>query len=707
MRNMQNLIELLKNKTNLTEPTIKNIIELLEEGCTIAFIARYRKDLTSNANDEVLLKFQEVYEYSLKLLKRKEEILSILKEKELLTDKVKTQIQNANTKTALEDVYEPYKGVKSTRADFAIKNNLEGLANIISCMKYSKEQIGQKSRAFLNTNIKDVDTCINSAMDIIALRYSQEIKTKESLRKNLENHALLTTKKTKTFEEEGIYKELKDIKQKASYIKSHRLLAVFRAVNEKQLSLKVEVDEAYIIQGIQQYRIPQHANSSKEYVLEAYIDGFKRLLLPSLKREFISKLKQKASDEAIIVFGKNLHELLITAPLVNQVILGMDPGYRTGCKLAVIDKSGDYLDSTVIYLLNKNDEQKAAQTVLGLIKKHKITSIAIGNGTGSKETASFVSELIEAQKLTAKYAVVSEIGASVYSASKIAQEEYGFLDVTIRGAISIAQRLRDPMAALVKIDPKSLGIGQYQHDVNQSDLNKKLNDTTFNLVNKVGVDLNSASYKLLSYVSGISENLAKNIIKHKEKIKIFKKKEQLLEVKGLGLKAYEQSVGFLRIKDGESFLDNSGIHPESYKVAIYLKNNFDLENLNKNDLEVIKNKFSSGEQSLKDIIIELKKPGFDMRSELEQVHFCQDIKNIEELKEGDIVSGVVRNITDFGAFVDIGLKNDALLHISQISTKRVSSVMDVLSINQHLKKVEILSIDAKKNRISLSLKSYI
>jgi len=707
MRNMQNLIELLKNKTNLNEPTIKNIIELLEEGCTIAFIARYRKDLTSNASDEVLLKFQEVYEYSLKLLKRKEEILSILKEKELLSDKVKNQIQNANTKTALEDIYEPFKGVKSTRADFAIKNNLESLANIISCMKYSKEQIGQKARAFLNTNIKDVDTCINSAMDIIALRYSQEIKTKESLRKNLENHALLTTKKTKTFEEEGIYKELKDIKQKASYIKSHRLLAVFRAVNEKQLSLKVEVDEAYIIQGIQQYRIPKHANSSKEYVLEAYIDGFKRLLLPSLKREFISKLKQKASDEAIIVFGKNLHELLITPPLVNQVILGMDPGYRTGCKVAVIDENGDYLDSTVIYLLNKNDEQKAAQTVLGLIKKYKITSIAIGNGTGSKETASFVSELIEAQKLTAKYAVVSEIGASVYSASKIAQEEYGFLDVTIRGAISIAQRLRDPMAALVKIDPKSLGIGQYQHDVNQSDLNKKLNDTTFNLVNKVGVDLNSASYKLLSYVSGISENLAKNIIKHKEKIKIFKKKEQLLEVKGLGSKAYEQSVGFLRIKDGESFLDNSGIHPESYKVAIYLKNNFDLEKLSLNDLEVVKNKFSSGEQSLKDIIFELKKPGFDMRSELEQVHFCQDIKNIDELKEGDIVSGVVRNITDFGAFVDIGLKNDALLHISQISTKRISSVMDVLSVNQHLKKIEILSIDADKNRISLSLKSHI
>ena len=321
-----------------------------------------------------------------------------------------------------------------------------------------------------------------------------------------------------------------------------------------------------------------NGNTSKEYVLEAYIDGLKRLLLPSLKREFLSKLKQKASDEAINVFGKNLHELLISAPLVNQVILGMDPGYRTGCKLAVIDENGSYLDSNVIYLLSQNDQVKAQVIVLELIKKYKITTLAIGNGTASKETAEFVSSMIKENSLEIKYAVVSEIGASIYSASKIAQEEYGFLDVTIRGAISIAQRLRDPMAALVKIDPKSLGIGQYQHDVNQSDLSKKLNDTTVNLVNKVGVDLNSASYKLLSYVSGISENLAKNIIKHKEKIKTFKKKEQLLEIKGLGAKAYEQSVGFLRIKDGESFLDNSGIHPESYNVAIHIKENYDLEN---------------------------------------------------------------------------------------------------------------------------------
>lgn len=701
---MQNIIDILKTKITLEEKYIKNIITLLEDGCTIAFIARYRKDLTSNASDEVLLKFQEVYEYSLKLIKRKEEILNLLKEKEALTSHLESLIFKATTQTILEDIYEPFKGVKSTRADFAIKNNLEGLANIISCMKYTKDQIRTKANSFLNENIKDIDTCIKAAMDIIALRYSQEIKTKEALRKNIENHALIRTKKTKTFEEDGLYKELKEINQKAIYIKSHRLLAILRAVNEKQLTLKIEVDEDYIINGIKQYRIPKSANSSKEYVEEAYIDGLKRLLLPTLKREFLSKLKEKASTEAIEIFGKNLNELLITPPLVNQIILGMDPGYKTGCKLAIIDENGSYLDSSVIYLLTQQAEQKAKDTVLGLIKKYKISAIAIGNGTASKETATFVSSLIKENALEVKYAVVSEIGASIYSASKIAQEEYGFLDVTIRGAISIAQRLRDPMAALVKIDPKSLGIGQYQHDVNQSDLTKKLNATTFNLVNKVGVDLNSASYKLLSYVSGISEKLAKNIVSHKEKIKSFRKKEQLLEIKGLGAKAYEQSVGFLRIKDGESFLDNSGIHPENYKVAIYLKNNYDLESLNENDLLTLKEKFSCGIESLKDVITELKKPGFDIREELEQVHFCEEIKSIEELLEGDIVSGVVRNITDFGAFIDIGLKNDALLHISQVSQKRISHIMDVLSVNQHLKNIRILSIDRQKQKISLSLK---
>lgn len=701
---MQNIIEIIKSKTSLDEKTIQNIIQLLEDGCTIAFIARYRKDLTCNASDETLLKFQEIYEYSLKLIKRKEEILQILREKELLNDKLSVQIDNALTLVSLEDIYEPHKGIKSTRANTALENRLDGLANIISCMRYSCDEVKQKAKSFLNENIKSIDEAITGAMDIIALRYSQEIKTKESLRKNIQNHGLLISKKTKTFEEDGLYKDLANMNQKAAYIKSYKLLALFRAVNEKQITIKIDVDEKYILDNIQQYRISKSANSSKKYMLMAYKDGLKRLLLPSLKREFLTLLKEKASNDAIELFGKNLNELLLSAPLINHVILGLDPGYKTGCKLAVINKDGDYLDSDVIYLLNDKQTNQASKTVLALIKKYHITAIAIGNGTASKESATFVSALIKQNNLNVKYAVVSEIGASIYSASKIAQEEYGFLDVTIRGAISIAARLRDPMSALVKIDPKSLGIGQYQHDVNQNNLTKKLNDITFSLVNKVGVDLNSASYKLLSFVSGISEKSAKNIIEYKNSIQGFNQKEQLLKVKGVGAKAYEQSVGFLRIKDGVSFLDNSGIHPENYEVANYIKNNYVLKELDNTILKELAQKFDCGLESLKDILIELKKPGFDIREELEELSFCEEIKSIEELIEDDIVSGVVRNITDFGAFIDIGLKNDALLHISQVSSKRVSHVMDVLSINQHLKKIRILSVDVDKQKVSLSLK---
>ena len=699
---MQNIIDIVKTKIDLNENCIKNVIALLEEGSTIAFIARYRKDMTGNASDEVLLKFQEVYEYGLKLIKRKEDILNILKEKEVLTPKLEELVNNALTLTTLEDIYEPYKGVKSTRADDAIKNGLGTLANIIACVRYSKDEIKQKAKSFLNQNVKTIDDAIKGAQDIIALRYSQELKTKEALRRNLENHAQIVTKKTKTFEENGLYKDLSAIKQNAKYLKSHRLLAIFRAVNEKQISLKVDVDETYIINAIKNYRIQKNANSSKEYLLEAYIDGLKRLLLPSLKRELLSNLKQKASDDAINLFGKNLQELLITPPLVNQIILGIDPGFRTGCKLAVIDENGLYLDSNVIYLLS--DTSKASKIVLDLIKKYKVSAIAIGNGTGSKEAATFIAELIKENSLAVKYAVVSEIGASVYSASKIANEEYGFLDVTIRGAISIAGRLRDPMATLVKIDPKSLGIGQYQHDVNQSDLSKKLSAVTYNLVNKVGVDINSASYKLLSFVSGISERLAKNILLYRDEIKGFTCKEELLHVKGVGAKAYEQSVGFLRIKNGKSFLDNSGIHPENYKVAKYIKDTFDLSKIDTNILKQISLDFNCGIESLKDIVLELQKPGYDIREELEQVSFCEEIKSIEELKEGDMVSGVVRNITDFGAFIDIGLKNDALLHISEYSHKRISHLMDVMHINQQFKNLRILSVDLEKSRVSISLK---
>jgi uncharacterized protein len=605
----------------------------------------------------------------------------------------------------LEDIYAPFKDKKSSRTLSAIENGLEPLANIIQSMKYSLDEINQKAKQFINKDVTTIEDAINRASDIIAQRYADDFRTKEVIRNIVLNYGILETKKTKTFNESGVYLSVANISEKIKYIKSHRFLAINRAVNEKELTIKIEVDENYILENIKKYKIPTTASSSKELVFEAYKDGLKRLLLPSLKREALTQLKDKASSEAITLFGKNLKELLLTPPLVNQVILGMDPGYVSGCKLAVIDDNGNYLASNVIYPTKpKEDFVNSSKVVLELIKKYKINSIAIGNGTASQETAAFISKLINENSLDVKYAVVSEIGASVYSASKIAMMEYPNLDVTIRGAISIAQRLRDPMAALVKIDPKSLGIGQYQHDVNQKELEQKLENVTVDLVNKVGVDINSASYKLLSFISGISEKLALNIIEHKEKIKNFKTKSELLKVKGIGAKAYEQSVGFLRIKDGKSILDNTAIHPENYDVVEKLQKKYKIEEIKDSEIETISKELNCPILLLKDIITELLKPGYDVRSEFNEVEFSKDIKSIEDLKEGFIVSGVVRNITDFGAFVDIGLKNDGLIHISQISEKRISHPMDVLSINQQLKNIKVISIDLEKQRVGLSLK---
>ena len=700
-----NLIALLVEKTKFSKATVENILKLIDEGCTIPFIARYRKDMTSNATDEQLRDFEDIYNYSLKLLGRKEEILSILKERNFLDDKIQNHINTATTLQMLEDIYAPFKDKKSSRTSTAIENGLEPLANIIQSMKYSLEEVNKKAKQFLGKEVINIEDAIAGASDIIAQRYADDFRTKEVIRNIVLNYGILETKRTKTFDENGVYVSVANVSEKVKYIKSHRFLAISRAVNEKELTVKIEVDENYILENIKKYKIPSSAESSKELVFQAYKDGLKRLLLPSLKREALSELKEKASSDAIILFGKNLKELLLTPPLVNQVILGMDPGYVSGCKLAVIDINGDYLASNVIYPTKpREDFTSSSKIVLELIKKYKINSIAIGNGTASQETAAFVAKLIEENKLDVKFAIVSEIGASVYSASKIAIQEYPNLDVTIRGAISIAQRLRDPMAALVKIDPKSLGIGQYQHDVNQKELNTKLENVTVDLVNKVGVDINSASYKLLSFISGISETMSKNIIAHKNKIKKFTSKKELLEVKGIGEKAYEQAVGFLRIKDGKSILDNTAIHPQNYDVVKNLQKNYKIEEIKDNQIEQISKELNCPPLLLKDIISELLKPGYDVRSEFDTIEFSKDIKTIEDLKEGFIISGVVRNITDFGAFVDIGLKNDGLIHISQISEKRISHPMDVLSINQQLKNIKVISIDLEKQRVGLSLK---
>jgi protein Tex len=513
-------------------------------------------------------------------------------------------------------------------------------------------------------------------------------------------HGSLETKKTKTFNENGTFKNLAGKSEKVAYVPSHRYLAVMRGVSEKELSVKISVDVQKAEENIKIHKIPRNASSSKELLLQAYKDGLKRLLLPSIEREVQGLLKEKADLAAISVFGKNLNQLLMTPPVTKRVILGVDPAFVSGCKLAVIDENGNYLESAVIYpTAPKNDYNASKTKTLTLTNKYNVTGVAIGNGTASRETQEFFARLNEEEGAKLNYTVVSEAGASVYSASKLAQDEYPNLDVTIRGAISIAQRLRDPMAALVKIDPKSLGIGQYQHDVNQKLLEKKLGDVTEDLVNRVGVDVNSASAALLSRVVGLGAKLAQNVIKHRDENGNFKTKSDLLKVKGLGKKAYEQAAGFIRIVNGASVFDNSGIHPESYDIAKKL-NGLDLSAL---DAPTLAKTLNVGEQTLLDIVKELRKPGFDPREDLPAIPFKEGITDIKTLKEGSFVSGVVRNITDFGAFVDIGLKNDGMIHISKMSAKRIKHPLEALSLNQYLPQLEVVSVDLEKGKVGLSL----
>ncbi|WP_297431667.1 Tex-like N-terminal domain-containing protein [Sulfurimonas sp.] len=694
------LINTIANKTKLKKEHIVNILKLLDEGATIPFIARYRKELSGGASDTVLREFETIYASTKALLQRKEEILRLIAERATLSDELKHAIEKAQTLRTLEDIYRPYKEKKSTRATEAVKKGLTPLANSLSCAKLSLDAFKNEAKKFVKNGVGSVDEAIKGAQDILAERYADNPREREAIRNQMLRYGLLVTKATKNFKKDGLYKNLVDESQKLAYIPSHRYLAIMRAVGEKELSVKISVDRKRIEENIKRYKMPRDASSSKELLFEAYKDGLKRLLLPSIEREIQSELKEKADKTAINTFGKNFAQLLMTPPVSKKVLLGVDPAFVSGCKLAVIDENANYLDSAVIYpTAPKKDYENSKRIVLALVKKYAIAGAAIGNGTGSQETQEFFATLNEKENVSINYTVVSEAGASIYSASKIAQEEYPNLDVTIRGAISIAQRVRDPLATFVKIDPKSLGIGQYQHDVNQKLLQKKLDDVTQDIVNRVGVDINSASLSLLSHVAGIGEKLAKNIIAYRDENGVFRTKNELLKVKGLGKKAYEQAAGFIRIKDAKDILDNSGIHPESYSVARKLKNQ-DLASINVSqkakELEV-------GEATLKDIIKELLKPGFDPREELPAIPFKKGLCDISALEEGSIVSGIVRNITDFGAFVDIGLKNDGMIHISKMSAKRISHPLEVVVINQYLPQLEVISIDQERDKVGLGM----
>ena len=696
---MQNLTTLLASKTTLNEKQIKNILTLLDKGDTIPFIARYRKELTGGADDQQLRLFHDVYLSAKRLLERKEEIVNILTERELLDVGLKASIDTAESMTVLEDIYRPYKEKKNTRASTAIKQGLEPLAHTLQSAKLTKEAFMAEAKRFVKGEVKDAAQALKGAQDILAERYAEQTKEREVLRDMVQRHGLIEVKGTKTFQENGSFKNYQAHSEKVAFIPSHRYLAIRRGEKEKELSVKLIIDSDRYLETLKRYKLKEWMGSSKRYLFDAYKDGFKRLLYPSIEREVAALLKERADMAAIGVFGKNMTQLFMSPPVTGKVLLGADPAYRTGCKLAVIDQNGMYLDHAVIYPVPPRDEyQKSREVVTKLVNKYNIQGVAIGNGTASNETQAFFAKLNQ-DGLSLPYTVVSEAGASVYSASDIASKEYPHLDVTIRGAISIAGRLRDPMATLVKIDPKSLGIGQYQHDVDQKLLERKLHEGVESLVNVVGVDVNSASASLLSYVAGVGPKVAENIVKHRESEGPFDSKKALLKVKGLGTKAYEQAAGFMRIREGKSIFDNTGIHPESYATAKALEKYDDIS-----DTKRIAEELKVGEPTLRDIIKELAKPGFDPREDLPAIPFKQGLTDISALREGSIVSGVVRNIADFGAFVDIGLKNDGMIHISQMSQKRIAHPLEVLSVNQYLPRIEVISIDREKNKVGLSLK---
>lgn len=702
---MNPLISTLVQKTGIAKENIINILKLLEEGATIPFIARYRKEMTGGASDEQLREFESIYAYAKKLHERKEEVLRLIAEKVQLGDEVKKAVEKAQTLQELEDIYRPYKEKKNTRAAVAIAAGLTPLADILERAELELDAFEKRVQSFVNDKVSSIKEAIAGAQDIIAERYSDDAKEREYWRGQLHDYSSFEIKASKSLNADGLYAKLAGKSERIASIPSHRYLAMMRGVAEKELSVKISYDMERVESAINRYRIPRNAKSSKNYLLEAYMDGFKRLLFPSLEREIHAIIKEKADTQAIMTFGKNLSQLLNTPPVTKRVILGVDPAYRTGCKLAVVDEHGTYLTHTVIYPTPpQSDYEKSANVIKELAQKYHINAVAIGNGTASRETQEFFARFNKETGLNLAYTVVSEAGASIYSASKIATEEYPNLDVTIRGAISIAQRLRDPMAALVKIDPKSLGIGQYQHDVDQKQLEKKLHEVTEDLVNRIGVDPNSASVSLLSYVAGVGAKIAKAIVEHRESKGAFKSKSELLSVKGLGAKAYEQCAGFFRIREGKSVLDNTGVHPESYAIAQKLLASVDVKSVREAEIPSLAKEYGVGEATLKDIVMELQKPGFDPRETLPPIAFRADLTDISELSEGSIVSGVVRNIADFGAFVDIGLKNDGLIHISQMSDKRIAHPLEVLSINQQLTRIRVLEVDKERGKVSLSLK---
>ena len=690
------IIHILSEQLNLEEEKIKSVRDLLDEGSTVAFIARYRKEKTGNLTDVEIREIEKNLNKLRNVEKRQEEILSSIESQGKLTEELKEQILSTNSLTLLEDIYSPYKKKRKTRADVARELGLEDLYKYLFSEAKDNEDALNFAKDFINDDVESPELAIEKSLDIMAEDISNNIDARNIIRRDgMIRAKIIATEKE---DSENFYQTYYDFSKKLKDIKAYQILALNRAEKEDALSIKVEFSDDYNKKLIS--NLYEVNNDYQKSLLDKSIDdAYKRLILPSITTELRNFLTENAEDESIKVFSNNLKPYLLQRPIKGKNVMGLDPGYRTGCKVAVVDQNGKYLDQAVIYPVIPHKKEKESIAILKkLIEKHDVSLIALGNATASRETEVFVNKLLEEIDKDIAYAVVNEAGASVYSASSLGEEEFPDLDVTIRGAISMARRLQDPMAELVKIEPKHIGVGQYQHDINEKKLDEELSKVVEDAVNEVGVTINNASYKLLSYVSGLNLTIAKRIEdEFKEGNLIYRK--DLKKVKGLGDKTYKLAAGFLRFPDSPEILDNTGVHPESYKIAKKVK---DLD-LNKIDIEKLAGELEVGRPTLEDIISELKKPGRDPREDNPEVLTKSEIMTIDDLKIGDELTGKVRNITDFGAFVDIGVGIDGLVHISNISNKFIKDPNEVLT-NSDIVKVRVIEIDKQRERIGLSMK---
>ena len=717
-----NINKQIAEELNIKESQVEKTVALINEGNTIPFIARYRKEVTGGLSDETLRDLGERLTYLRNLETRKQEVVNSIEGQGKLTDEIVIALQIAKTLAEVEDIYRPYKQKKRTRATIAKEKGLEPLANIIY-MQQEKIPIYDIAKAYLNEEkeVNSVEEAIAGALDIIAENISDNAEYRKQIKRLTYRDGKIETKAVKE-DEKSNYEMYYDFNEKVNRIPSHRILAINRGEKEEFLKVKITKPEEKILE-IMEKDIIKGNTQFTEMLKNTILDSWKRLIEPSIEREIRSDLTEKAEEQAIKVFGQNAKQLLLGAPLLGLTVIGFDPAYRTGCKIAVIDETGKLLDTTTIYPTEpQNDVEGAKKVLINLIAKYNVDMFAIGNGTASRESEMFVADVIKEVKekygKEVHYAIVSEAGASVYSASKLATEEYPDINVSLRGAISIARRLQDPLAELVKIEPKAIGVGQYQHDVDQKKLGESLTGVVEDAVNKVGVDVNTATPSLLSYVSGINKTIANNIVKYRDENGKLKERKELLKVPKLGKVAFEQCAGFIRVFNGKNPLEITSVHPESYEVAESLLKSIGYKKedlLNKDSLKEIKEKLARvnveetskelqvGSMTLKDIIDELSKPGRDPREEMPKPVLRSDVLKFEDLREGQILTGTVRNVIDFGAFVDVGVKHDGLVHISEMSDKFVKNPSEIVSVGD-IVKVKVIAIDMERQKVKLSMK---